>query len=340
MESRPPAGLNRPAARVSVLITSYQHERYIARALDGVLEQSGDFPVEILVGDDASSDGTRAVIAEYCRAHGDRIQTVLPDRNLGLGGKAIFSELVDAAGGDYLAMLDGDDFWTSPDKLRRQVAHLDEHPECSMCFHDVLRRYEDGSRPDARFTGPDHPRRVGVRELLDGFQLGSCSPVFRRETIAPLPAWYFDVPWGDGPLYLLAAEQGEIHYLPEVMGVYRIHEHGMYRGLSRLEALELRARHYEGVRVSLPFESHRRRRLAESWVKLGLEHERLGDRPSARDCLARSIELAPFDPRRLRHEPGEKRRVVLWLLLKAPTAVTHQPRVAAWRSRRADPSRP
>ena len=60
-------------------------------------------------------------------------------------------------------MLDGDDFWTSPDKLRRQVAHLDEHPECSMCFHDVLRRYEDGSRPDARFTGPDHPRRVGVR---------------------------------------------------------------------------------------------------------------------------------------------------------------------------------
>ena len=67
-------------------------------------------------------------------------------------------------------------------------------------------------------------------ELLDGFQLGSCSPVFRRETIAPLPAWYFDVPWGDGPLYLLAAEQGEIHYLPEVMGVYRIRGHQDVQG--------------------------------------------------------------------------------------------------------------
>ena len=316
-----------------MLITSYQHERYIARALEGVLEQSGEVPFEILVGDDASSDGTRAVISEHCRAHGDRIQTFFPSTNLGLGGKAIFAELVNAARGDYLAVLDGDDFWTSPEKLRRQVAHLDQHPECSMCFHDVLCHYEDGSRPDARFTGPDHPRRVGVPELLDGFQVGSCSPMFRRETIAPLPAWYFELPWGDGPLYLLAAERGEIHYLPEVMGVYRIHEHGMYRGLSRLEALELRVRNYERLRLSPPFEAHRRRRLAESWVKLGLEHERLTARAAARDCLAKSLEVDPFDPARLRAGSAEKRRIALWLMLNTPTAVAHHPRLLAWRRR-------
>jgi glycosyltransferase involved in cell wall biosynthesis len=331
------AGALGAPVRVSVLITSYQHERYIGRALESVLEQSGDISFEVIVGDDASTDGTRAVIAEYAEAHGDRVRTVFPDANLGKGGKAIFAELIKTARGEYLAMLDGDDFWTSCDKLRRQVDHLDQHPECSMCFHDVICHYEDGSRPDVRFTGPAQATTVGVQELLDGFQLGSCSPVFRRETIDPLPSWYFELPWGDGPLYLMAAEHGEIHYLPDVMGVYRIHEQGMYRGLSRLDALELRASYYERLHVSPRFEALRRRRLAETWVKLGLEHELLEARAPAERCLRKSIEVEPFRPRRLRDGSSEKQRAALWLMVKTPTAVAQHPRLIAWRRRRAKP---
>lgn len=124
--------------QVSVLMTSFQHERYIARAIDGVLEQGGDVQFELLVGDDASTDGTREVIAEYARAHPQVIRTFFPERNLGQGGKTIFSALIGLSRGDYIAVLDGDDYWTSPEKLRRQVTYLDEHPECSMCFHNVL----------------------------------------------------------------------------------------------------------------------------------------------------------------------------------------------------------
>jgi glycosyltransferase involved in cell wall biosynthesis len=309
--------------RVSVLVTAYEHERYIARALEGVLEQR-DVPFELVVGDDFSSDGTRTVIERYARAHPDLIRTHFPDRNLGKGGSAIFAELLAGARGQYVAGLDGDDFWTAPDKLRRQVAHMDANPECAMCFHDVLCHHEDGSCPDARFTGPGPERRVGVPELLEGCQIGSCAPLFRRDAIHPLPDWYADLPWGDAPLYILAAGRGTIDYLPEVMGVYRIHRLGMYRGLERISALELQTAYYEGLQVPLEHQAQLRRKLADTWVKLGIEHERLGARDVARDCLTKSLRLHPFDPRRLRQPRGERRRLALWLLLKTPPVITQR----------------
>jgi glycosyltransferase involved in cell wall biosynthesis len=278
--------------RVSVLITSFQHERYIARALDGVLEQRG-VEFELLVGDDGSTDATRDVISGYARAHPEVIRTFLPERNLGQGGKAIFSDLIDQSRGDYLAVLDGDDYWTSPDKLLRQVTFLDEHPECSMCFHNVLCVYEDEARPDEPYNGPDQPPEVDVLALLDRCVVASCSPVFRRASIAPLPPWYFDLPWGDWPLYFMAARHGALRYLPDLMGVYRIHRGGMYSGRSRLEALESRTAFYAGLHVEPEHERDRRRKLAESWVKRALEHNRLGHRGAALRCLATSVRAWP-----------------------------------------------
>jgi glycosyltransferase involved in cell wall biosynthesis len=303
--------------RVSVLITAYQHERYIARALEGVLEQRG-VPFELLVGDDASTDGTRAVIERYARAHPALIRTHFPERNLGHGGSALFAALLGQARGEYVAGLDGDDFWTAPDKLRRQVAYMDEHRGCAMCFHDVLCRYEDGSRPDARFTGSLPVRRVDLPRLLDGCQIGSCAPVFRRDAIQPLPEWYFGLPWGDAPLYVIAAGRGTIDYLPDVMGVYRIHRGGMYRGLPRVRVLELQTSYYQQVRVPQEHEARLRQRLADTWVKLGLEQQRLGDRNAARESLSQSLQVQPFDPRRLREPRGERRRLALWLLVTVP----------------------
>jgi glycosyltransferase involved in cell wall biosynthesis len=318
--------------QVSVLVTAYQHERFIARALDGVLSQRG-VSFELLVGDDASTDATRGVIERYARAHPKLISTFFPGHNLGHGGSAIFAELVARARGTYVAGLDGDDFWTAPDKLARQVAHMDSHPDCSMCFHDVLCHHEDGSRPDARFTEFGGHRRLGLRDLLDGIQIGSCAPLFRREAIQPLPDWYVELPWGDAPLYVLAATHGAIDYLPEVMGVYRIHGEGMYRGLPRLRVLELQVGYYEQLRVPAAYTALLRTKLAEAWAKLGLEHDRLGDRDAARACLDQSGRISPFDARRL-HTRLERRRMTLWLLLKAPRALARHSRVVEWRRRR------
>jgi glycosyltransferase involved in cell wall biosynthesis len=321
--------------QVSILITAYMHERYVARALDGVLEQRG-VSFELLVGDDASTDGTRAVIEHYASAHAGLIRTLFPEHNLGHGGSALFAELLARARGPYVASLDGDDFWTSPDKLRRQVAHLDANQGCAMCFHDVLCRHEDGSQPDRPFTGLATARTFGLEDLLDGFQIGSCAPVFRRDAIHPLPEWYVGLPWGDAPLYVLAATQGTIDYIPDVMGVYRIHGQGMYRGLPRLSVLELQASYYERLRVPAPYRPQLQRKLADTLVKLGLEHERLGAREAALECLAESFRVDRFDPRRLRAPRGERRRLALWALLKAPRPVARHPRLAEWRRRRVE----
>jgi cellulose synthase/poly-beta-1,6-N-acetylglucosamine synthase-like glycosyltransferase len=160
--------------RVSVLITSYQHERYVARALEGVLEQGDAVSFEILVGDDTSTDGSRSIIAEYARARPDRIRTFFPESNLGL---------------------DGDDHWTSPAKLARQVRYMDAHPECSMSFHNVVWRHEDGSRPPVPYNSPEQAPTVTMHDLLGANPVASCAALFRREAIHPLPGWLFEQPW-------------------------------------------------------------------------------------------------------------------------------------------------
>lgn len=320
--------------RVSVLVRAYEQERYIARALDSVLDQQG-VEYELLVGDDGSTDGTRAVIERYAAAHPGLIRPLLPERNLGHGGRALFAALLGQARGEYVARLDGDDFWSSPEKLLRQVDYLDEHPGCAICFHDVLCHHEDGSRPDYRFTGSRSATEVDLHELLEGCQIASIATLFRRDAIHPLPGWYLDMPWDDAPLYVLAAQRGTIDYLPEVMAVYRIHDRGTYRGLPRVRVLELQTGYYERLPVPPEYEPHLRRRLAHTWVKLGLEHERLGAPDAARECLAKSLRIEPFRARRLRERRGERQRLALWLLLKAPRRLAHHPRLADWRRRKA-----
>ena len=170
-----------------------------------------------------------------------------------------------------------------------------------MCFHDVLCVYEGGAHPDEPYNGPDQPAEVDVAALLDRCVVASCSPMFRRETISPLPPWYFDLPWGDWSLYFLAAQHGALRYLPDVMGVYRIHSAGMYSRLSRLEALERRTDFYAGLVVAPEHEPARRRKLAETWVKRTLEHNQLGQRPAALRCLAKAARVSPLSvPRALR----------------------------------------
>ncbi len=320
------AGDADPPVRVSVLVMSYQHERYVARALDSVLEQDGGLSYEVLVGDDASDDGSRRIIAEYAEAHPGRIRTFFPDGNLGLEGKAMFDALLQRARCEYVAKLDGDDYWTSPAKLRRQVAYLDAHPECSMCFHNVLWHHEDGTRPPAPYNSADQPSEIGMEELLGGNPVASCSAVFRREAIDPLPAWFFEQPWGDWQLNFLASKRGRIHYLPELMAVHLTHPQGMWSRLSRLEALEGITTCQEGLREVVPPELEWRRReaLAQTWMKRAAEHECLGERAQARRCLRESFRLRPLDARRLGRGGGERRRMLLWLRLNAArVAWTH-----------------
>lgn len=296
--------------KVSVLVVTYRHERYIGDALDGILSQETDFEVEVIVGDDCSDDGTRRVIRDYQSRHPGRIRTVFPEANLGDGGKPMFAETVRIARGEFLAVLDGDDYWTSPSKLQRQVEFLERHPECPACFHDVLMMREDGSAPSVRYNGEGFPTWSGLTEAIRLNFVAACAPMFRRGVIQPLPASFWTLPWGDYPLLIAAAECGPIGYIDEVMGVYRLHGEGLYSGLAQKGRLEQQVAFYEQLVADLDHD-HRpvaRHELAYRLFELAAVHNWEGDRDTARGLLRRSLAECPG-----RWKRRDLLRLRLWL---------------------------
>src|SRR5688572_23850951 len=127
--------------KVSVLVMTYNHARFIRQALDSVLMQRTGFDFEVLISEDCSTDGTREIVVEYARRHPHTITLLLSEANL--RSNAVVTRGIDAARGEYIALLDGDDYWTSPDKLRKQAAFLDSHSECALCFHNARVQRDD-----------------------------------------------------------------------------------------------------------------------------------------------------------------------------------------------------
>ncbi len=128
---------------LSVVFITYNHERYIREALDSVLMQETDFPFEIVVGEDCSTDHTRDILNEYKEKYPDRIRLLYRDRNLGRPTLNVYQTAMECRG-KYIAFLEGDDFWTDPEKLKKQVHFLEEHDEYEAVTHASRLVGEDG----------------------------------------------------------------------------------------------------------------------------------------------------------------------------------------------------
>ena len=221
--------------KVSVIVRAYNLELYIAQALESVLMQKTDFDYEIIVGEDGSTDGTREIVIEYARRHPEKIRLILPDENLGGYGNIIWARALEMVRGSYIAWLDGDDYWTAPDKLQKQSDFLDAHAECAICFHNV-RVIEDGKC--WQINNFRQKKISSLRDIVATNFIGSCSTMYRHGLFGPLPAWLDEVPNSDWPLHILNAKHGKIGYIDEEMSVYRIHSQGVWSGASRARRLE------------------------------------------------------------------------------------------------------
>ncbi len=215
--------------KVSVGITTYNHEKYIARALDSVLMQKTDFDYEIVIGEDCSTDDTRAIILNYNKRHPGRFRLLLNERNLGGHGNG--GQVHRACRGEYIAVLEGDDYWTSQDKLQKQVDFLDAHPGCSICFHNVRVVFEDGRKEPYDYCHPNQKQFSAVEDLLYSDFIPTSSTVYRNGLIPEIPAWISRLPMGDWPIHILNAQHGDIGYINEVMGVWYIHPGGASFGV-------------------------------------------------------------------------------------------------------------
>lgn len=220
--------------KVSVVVITYNHADYIDQALRSVYEQDVDFEFEVIISEDASTDGTREIIQDWRDHYPERTRLLLSDRNI--KSNRVVSRGFAAARGDYVALLDGDDYWTSPLKLRRQTSWMDADPSLSLSFHNA--EVVGGEGPSGRlWTSPDLKSRFGLSDLWHGNPFTLCGSMFRRARVEAIPSWYEQFLLTDWPLYALFAEQGDIGYWPEAMCAYRQHAGGQFSTQSRTEKL-------------------------------------------------------------------------------------------------------
>lgn len=260
--------------KVSVVMITYNHEKFIAQAIESVLMQETVFPVELVIGEDCSTDGTRTIVQEYAGKYPNVIRALLPNRNLGMHTN--FLAMHAACCGDYFAYLEGDDYWTSEHKLRKQVNLLEEHSDYAMCFHRV-KIFRDQPREDVGESPPPKLRTPfqTITTLLEGCFLMTGSVLLRKTCYPDFPPGFTELAMGDWPTWILAARNGKIGYIDDLMGCYRLHAGGVHSGLcSNGKRLAGEALMLAWVAQYLP-PQQRRKALTSSrtWRKLAMKTE-------------------------------------------------------------------
>lgn len=214
--------------KVSVLCLSYNQVDYIEECLDSILMQKTNFDFEVLINDDASNDGTKEIIEKYQKKYPKIIKPNYQKENQYSQGKRnmIVRYLLPHAKGKYLAICEGDDYWTDPHKLQKQVDFLDENPEYSLCFHPVKVFFENGEEKDSVY--PTGTTGFTVERLLEGNFIQTNSVMYRARSKPEYSKLSTDVMPGDWYLHLYHAQFGKIGFINKVMSAYRRHEGGIW----------------------------------------------------------------------------------------------------------------
>lgn len=217
---------------VSIRCTVYNHEPYLRQCLDGFVMQKTTFPFEAIVHDDASTDGSAAIIREYAEKYPDIIKPIYESENQFTKG-TIF-KIMDGAmspNSKYISLCEGDDYWTDPYKLQMQVEFLEKHPDYMMCFHRAITILDENGEETDRFPSESfksiQDRDYTSTELLQVWTVPTASIVHRRECrYFPLKFKYSFV-FGDIILVLTCAEMGKVRGFARMMSAYRIHKNSI-----------------------------------------------------------------------------------------------------------------
>ena len=213
--------------KLSVCFITYNHVNYVRQALDSVLMQQTDFDFEIVIGDDCSTDGTSQIIQEYLLLYPDRIRINPIDSNKGMVANWIST--IQACKGTYIAMLEGDDYWTDPEKLKKQVHFLEKESDIVLVAHDVEVLREAGAQATDSLNHPPFDHHFMLNDLVNKqIFLQTASMVFRSSALPSFPRWVDSrVKSIDYVVYLMLLNQGKGHYLAQTMSTYRLHAAGI-----------------------------------------------------------------------------------------------------------------
>jgi glycosyltransferase involved in cell wall biosynthesis len=206
---------------------TYNQEAYIGKALQSTLRQKTNFNYEILVGDDSSSDKTPKIVKEYTSQYPDKVKAILRKHNIGANKN--FFDLLNKAKGKYIALCEGDDYWTDENKLQKQANYLERRSDCTVCFHPVAVHYERGDRPDGVF--PVEKSSFTLDTLLDHNFIQTNSVMYRKFEKYIFPK--VTIMPGDWYMHIYHARFGKIGFINQVMATYRQHDNGIWSTASK-----------------------------------------------------------------------------------------------------------
>jgi len=281
--------------RVTVLLLTYNHAGFIAQSIESVLQQRTRFPFELIILDDCSTDGTREIVQRYADADPGRVKAVFAERN-GESSSAWLAEFASTSA-EYIAILEGDDYWISEEKLQKQADFLDAHPECSMSFHNVLVVHEGTQIEPYEFNPAHQNRMTGVEDLLDANYIATCSAIYRAGVVTEFPDHLMNLVGSDWAFHLLHAEHGLIGYLAETLAAYRVYRAGSWTRLTEEKKITNVLETYDAFEAVLPHRYSARIAKARNSSVYGLYLVRMvaGERESAatlvRDALRRKFDL-------------------------------------------------
>ncbi len=236
--------MNDQPVKVSVAFITYNHETFIRQALDSVLMQKTDFPFEIVIGEDCSTDKTREIIQSYQTKYPEKIKLVTSSSNVGPMPNVV--RTYKACKGKYIAILEGDDYWIDPLKLQKQVDLLEAHPEFSMCFTDRSVVDEKGELLKESSVPEKHKRDLEAQNIIGGFTPPTQTVVFKRSYLSDdILKGLIKVFNGDTFLFSLLSVKTKVSYIDQVTAAYRINKQGHYTNKDYINRMKSRLTTYK-----------------------------------------------------------------------------------------------
>ncbi len=225
---------------VSVIVTTYNHEKYIEKCLDSILFQKTNFKYEIVLGEDESNDKTRKICIKYSEKYSNKINLFLRSRNnvILMNGKPTgrynFVQSIKQSSGKYITICEGDDYWTDPYKLQKQVDYLRENPKAVGCFHNSITVNQNNEMINKQYFVNTEAKVWNQEDCLKILKssYSTASIMFKSVAIKSQLDEYIKI-GSDFILDILITKHGDLHYLDENMSAYRLHQGGIWQGQSK-----------------------------------------------------------------------------------------------------------
>jgi glycosyltransferase involved in cell wall biosynthesis len=222
---------------VSICMITYNHEKYLKQAIDGVLMQKTNFDFELVIANDNSPDNTKLIVEDYITSHPNGHKIKFLNNTVNMGMMPNFTNAISNCNGKYIALCEGDDYWTDENKLQKQFDFLEKNKKFSICFHKV-NIDNQGTISEDTIT-KKVPAKTTIKKLAKGNYIHTCSVMYRNNLFDQFPDYFYKAPVGDYFLHLLNSRHGNIYCINEIMANYRVHDTSYWSSKKQEERSEI-----------------------------------------------------------------------------------------------------